>query len=87
MSAAKRPTFLKWASHCLVGHIVLFLVGGSLPCFAVFLFLDYSDGTPLTLSRVMYLALLWALAGLAVATLGWYTVSLPLIRERGKTSR
>ena len=87
MSASKRPSFLKWASHCLVGHVVLFLVGVSLPCLAVFLFLDYSDGIPLTLSRVMYLALLWALAGLVVATLGWYTVSLPLIKQREKTSR
>jgi hypothetical protein len=84
MSAPRRPLFLKWASHCLVGHIVLFLVAGSVPCFLFFLYLDYSDGVALTLRRVTYLGLLWALAGLAVATLGWYTVSLPLIKARDK---
>jgi hypothetical protein len=80
---SKRGSFLTWASHCLPGHIVLFLIGCSLPCFAVFLFLDYSEGISLTIGRVTYLAVLWAIGGLVIATLGWYTVSLPLIKTRG----
>jgi len=86
MSAPKGPSFLKWASHCLVGHIVFFVVAGSVPCFLFFLYLDYSDGIAFTLRRVTYLALLWALAGLAVAALGWYTITLPLIKVRDKRS-
>ena len=86
-SSPKNSAFLWWASHTLIGHIVIFLAGFSVPGLALFLFLDYSDGRPFTVGRAMYLAFLCGIAGAVVATLGWYTISLPLMERREKERR
>ena len=74
-------TFFKWASSSLLGHVALTESLFSLPLFLVFLDMNYDDGT-LTLAWALYMALIWALLGLVGAALVWYTISLPLIKQR-----
>jgi hypothetical protein len=74
-------TFFKWASFSLLGHIALIELFFSLPAFLVFLDLNYDQGT-LTLSWALYIALIAALLGVVGAALVWYTISLPLIKQR-----
>ena len=71
----------RWASSSLLGHVVLFEVILSLPLAIVFFVLNYSQGT-LTVAWVFYMATIWAAFGALVAVLGWYIVSLPLIKLR-----
>jgi hypothetical protein len=73
--------FCRWASSSLLGHVVLFEVILSLPLSIVFLELNYSRGT-LTVPWALDMSVIWGTLGVAVAVLGWYTVSLPLIRLR-----
>jgi len=72
--------FLKWASSSLVGHMVLIGV----PCWvAGFLSLslaNYFEGT-LTITWALGTLVESAVAGAAVATLVWYTMTLPRIKE------
>jgi hypothetical protein len=74
-------TFFKWASSSLIGHVALTEIFFSMPLFLVFLDANYDDGT-LTLAWALYMALIWALLGVVGAALVWYTISLPLIKQR-----
>lgn len=73
--------FFKWASSSLLGHVALTELVFSLPLFLVFLDSNYEDGT-LNLAWALYMALIWALLGVAGAALLWHTISLPLIKRR-----
>lgn len=81
----KKRAFLEWASHSLLGHLVFFQIVFA-PLVGYLLFLDYSDGE-LTVLRTAYIVALTAVAGAVVATLGWYTISRPLIARRNSDSR
>ena len=83
MRDAKRKSFLKWGSHSLIGHVVLFQLFWSVPMVILFWESNYSNGT-LMIGRVLSGVFVASLCGLAVAILGWYTVSLPLIKRRKK---
>ena len=74
-------TFFKWASASLLGHIALTEMLFSLPLFLVFLDANYDEGT-LTLAWALHIALVAALFGVVGAALVWYTISLPLIKQR-----
>jgi predicted membrane protein len=69
------------ANPTLPAHIVLFEVLFGLPLFLFFAVQSYGQGT-FTLGRALYLLLLWATGGAVVATVIWFTLSLPLIRRR-----
>jgi hypothetical protein len=58
----KNASFLKWASHSLIGHIVMSEVIMSVPLLINFLGLSYSDGT-LTLTSALRSAGIAAIAG------------------------
>ena len=73
--------FSRWARSSLLGHMVLFEVILSLPLSIVFLELNYTQGT-LTAAWAFDMAIIWIALGAVVAVLGWYTVSLPLIKLR-----
>jgi hypothetical protein len=79
-------TFLKWASHSMVGHVVMMLVCVSIPSFAVLVGLDRADGR-LTLFRALYSAVLVSAGGAVGAVIFWYAVSSPLIERQRKRSR
>lgn len=73
--------FLKWASSSLIGHMVLFGVLCLGPGYLAFLVLIYSEGT-LTVTWALYLALICGLMGVVGAIPVWYTITLPLIKQR-----
>ena len=75
---------MAWASHSLIGHIVVFQVVISLPLIVRHLAQDYSEGVSLSAGRVAFVALAWVAAGLVIAVAGWYTITLPLIKARDK---
>jgi hypothetical protein len=85
MNERRKTAFLDWASHSLLGHLVFFQIVFT-PLLGYFLFLDYSEGK-LTVLRAAYVAGLTAVASAVVATLGWYTISRPLIARRNSDGR
>jgi hypothetical protein len=74
-------TFFKWASSSFLGHVALTEIIFSLPLFLVFLDSNYNQGT-LTLEWALYIALICAVFGVVGAAFVWYTISLPLIKQR-----
>ena len=85
MSSYKLRSFLHWASRCLAGHIIIFQIFFTVPMFVMSLRDDYADGA-MTLDRTLKTAFAAILGGLAVATLGWYTITRPMI-DRGTKAR
>ncbi len=84
MRDARQQSFFKWASHSLIGHIVLFPIGFTVPMLFVFWDSMYSGGV-LTFARVLHVLSLLVGGGLVVAILFWYTISRPLIGRRKNT--
>jgi hypothetical protein len=75
----------RWASHSLLGHVVLFEVFFSIPMFIIG-FDPGKDGP--TLSWVLFSVALCVAGGLVAAILLWYTFSRPLIeRQKQKQHR
>ena len=81
MRDARQESFLKWASHSLIGHVVLFQIGVTFPMLFTFSDSMYLDGV-LAFGRVLRVLFLTVGGGLVVAMLFWYTVSRPLIGRR-----
>jgi hypothetical protein len=81
MRDVKEKSFLSWASHSLIGHIVLFQIGFGLPMVFMSWDLIYF-GADLSLASVLRVLSLIVGAGLIVAVLFWYTISKPLISSR-----
>ena len=73
--------FFKWASSSLLGHVALVEVFCSVPLCAVLLDSNYADGM-LTVAWALWIVCISCLAGGVGAVLIWYTISLPLIKQR-----
>lgn len=71
----------KWGGSSLPRHIALWEMFFSLPMFILFLKLIYSEGT-LTFDWAVWMAFLWAMAGLVAAIIFWYAMVLPLQQRR-----
>jgi len=84
MRDADNKSFVTWASHSLIGHVVFCQIGFSVPVAIIFLGLNYSEGT-LTLIWALFIMFCSSFAGLIFAILFWYTVSLRLIQRYKKT--
>ena len=76
-----KKSFLNWASHSLIGHVVLAQIAFSIPMLFVFRDSLYVYGA-LDFGRVLYVLTLAVGGGVAWAVLFWYTVSRSLIRRR-----
>ena len=81
MRDTRQKSFLGWASHSLIGHVVLAQIGFTIPMLFVFRDSLYVYGA-LHFGRVLYVLSLVVGSGVAWAVLFWYTVSRPLIRRR-----
>lgn len=78
-------TFANWASHTLIGHVVLFELTTALPMAAIFIYFDYSDGT-LSFGRVLYLIAVWSAGIAAAAVIFWFTFSRWFVYLRRDTA-
>lgn len=73
---------IRWATKSLWHHILFVILFASLPTSILFVAFAYQD-QDLTLARVIQIASIWTLAGLALAVAGWYVI-LPPIRHRSR---
>lgn len=74
-----RHKFLKWCSTTLAGHLVLFALPFWLVMSAIFLIVNYLDGT-LTFSWAINIVLTSLVGGVIGAVLVWFTLTSPLIK-------
>jgi protein-S-isoprenylcysteine O-methyltransferase Ste14 len=74
-------TFLKWVSRSLIGQVVLCQTMFSASLLALFLGLNYEQGT-LTASWALWILIVTVFAGILAAILLWHTMTLPLIKRQ-----
>jgi hypothetical protein len=72
-----------WCCSSLLGHVVLMQMCFSLPLLLFFLPTIYLQGN-LTVAWALYMAVVFMILGAVCAVLFWYTVTLPLMKRRGK---
>ena len=70
--------FRFWASHTLVGTLVVYQLVASLPLFAVFTYLNYTNGA-LTVAWTVRTAVVCVLFGVFGALYMWFTFSRWLV--------
>jgi Kef-type K+ transport system membrane component KefB len=80
-SAVKRlKRLFQWGSWSLIGHIAIFETVCALPMFALFIWLNYSDGD-LTYRWGLWIAFVCMLLGLFLAVPMWHVITLPRIKR------
>jgi hypothetical protein len=77
----KSINFLRWAGSSLVGHVVIYGLAGMIVLSSVALYLNYSEGT-LTFTWGLYTIVVCTIAGVVVGVIGWYSITLPMIKRR-----
>jgi hypothetical protein len=81
MKESKLIKFLRWAGSSFIGHMVLYGLACGVSLSATGLALNYSEGT-LTLRWGLWIVFVSTLGGVIVGILGWYFITLPLIKRR-----
>jgi hypothetical protein len=71
--------FLQWSVSTGSGHIAVFGTLYAVPMCALFLYLNYDEGS-LDVRWALWIIFVSAVSGVVVATLFWFTVMRPLIR-------
>lgn len=76
-------SFFKWASSSLAGNVTLCEVLFAIPLTALFIVLNYSQGT-LTVQWALHIAIDTAAIGAVLGAVTWFTVTLPLLKRKAK---
>ncbi len=78
--------FSRWVAGTLVGHLLGIAVVFSVPLLVWFLIQNYTDGT-LTASFLVRFIVIDFLLGAVVATVCWYSITLPIIKKYKRSQR
>lgn len=74
-------SFLKSTTTSFPGNVVFFELVCGLPMAAVFIILNYTEGT-LSVGSALWVIVLGLLFGLAIAVPVWFFITRPMIRAR-----
>lgn len=77
---------MKWASHSLIGHVILYGVAFLVIWDPVMTVLIYSEGD-LTISWALHTAIMSVIGGGVSGVLIWFIISRPLIRWKKQVER
>jgi hypothetical protein len=77
---------IRSATKSLWHHVLFILVFASLPTSLLFIAWAYEDHE-FTLVRILQIVIVWVIAGIVAALVGWYVILAPIRRRSGRKEK